>query len=146
MGIEDLEEPSDLCCMCESAEIRFVHYMQHPNYPDILGVGCVCAEYMEGDYVAPKEREKPLRLLARQRRSWLGRRWRVSAKGNLYLNVEGFNLTIFPTSDGQGAFWSFKVQNRVTGQHQLSRRRYPTQEAAKRATFVGLQWAKNHLR
>lgn len=146
VGIEDLEVPSDICGMCESAEIRFVHFMQHPDYSEVLGVGCVCAEHMEGDYAGPKERERTLRSLARRRKAWLGRAWRVSAKGNRYLNAEGFNLTIFQKSDGQGAFWSFKVENRVTGQHQFSRRRYQTLEAAQKATFDALQWAKDHLR
>jgi hypothetical protein len=27
--------------------------MQHPDYPDVLAVGCVCAEHMEEDYAGP---------------------------------------------------------------------------------------------
>ncbi len=33
-------------------------YMAHPDYPDELACGCVCAEHMEGDYQRPREREK----------------------------------------------------------------------------------------
>ena len=54
--------------MCESVEIRYVHYMQHPKYPDTLAVGCVCAEHMEEDYVRPRAREKQLRGLAGRRK------------------------------------------------------------------------------
>jgi hypothetical protein len=45
-----------------------------------------------GDYVGPRIREKTLRQKARCRNSWAGRKWRVSAKGNSYLNAEGFNI------------------------------------------------------
>ena len=58
IGIDDLEEPSQTCEMCGTAEIRYVHYMQHPDYPEELAVGCICAENMEQDYVRPRERER----------------------------------------------------------------------------------------
>ena len=82
VDVDDLGEPSQLCEMCESVDIRFLHHMQHPDYSDILAVGCVCAEHMEQDYVRPKEREKRLRSAAsrfsssagtgaRSQRQWL---------------------------------------------------------------------------
>lgn len=40
--IDDLGEPSQVCEMCEGVDIRYVHFMQHQDYPEILGVGC-CA-------------------------------------------------------------------------------------------------------
>lgn len=58
VGVEDLEEPSQLCEMCDSAKIRYAHIMEHPDYPGSLQVGCVCAELMEEDYKRPREREK----------------------------------------------------------------------------------------
>ena len=39
VGIDDLGEPSTICEMCESVEIRYVHSMQHPNYAETLDVG-----------------------------------------------------------------------------------------------------------
>jgi hypothetical protein len=35
--------------MCESQAVRFVHYMEHDDYPEVLEVGCVCAGHMEQD-------------------------------------------------------------------------------------------------
>lgn len=32
--------------MCESVDVRYVHYMEPPHYPETLAVGCVCAEHM----------------------------------------------------------------------------------------------------
>ena len=93
VGVEDLEQPSELCAMCESTQIRYVHTMEHPDYPETLCVGCVCAENMEQDYLRPRLREQNLRSKSRRRKTWIKRNWRTSAKGNLYLNTEGYNLT-----------------------------------------------------
>ena len=79
--------------MCESTQIRYVHTMEHPDYPETLCVGCVCAEHMEQDYLRPRLREQNLRSKSRRRKTWIKRNWRTSAKGNLYLNTEGYNLT-----------------------------------------------------
>ena len=47
VGVEDLGEPGQICEMCETQDIRYIHYMEHPEYSHILEVGCVCAENME---------------------------------------------------------------------------------------------------
>ena len=47
-GFEGLGDFVGTCEMCETQSIRYVHYMGHPNYPDVLGVGSVCAGHMEG--------------------------------------------------------------------------------------------------
>ncbi|WP_354506118.1 hypothetical protein [Limibacillus sp. MBR-115] len=145
VGIEGLEEPLQLCEMCESADIRYVYFMEHPDYPDSLGVGCICAEHMEEDYVSPRLREKKLRSKAQRRRTWPKRQWKVSYKGNPYLNAEGFNLTVFPVSDHKGRYWGLRVTHRESGHSQAGRRRYSTEDAAKRAALDALLWAKENL-
>lgn len=145
VGIEDLQEPSQFCEMCESVEIRYVHFMEHPDYPETLGVGCICAEHMEEDYVNPRLREKKLRSKAQRRKTWLKRQWNVSYKGNSYLNTEGFNLAVFPISGQKGCYWSLRVMHRESGRSQVGRRRYPTKDAAKKAALDALLWAKDNL-
>ena len=140
MGIDDLEEPSQLCEMCESVEIRYVHVMEHPDYDGQLQVGCVCAEHMEEDYKRPREREKRLKRAARRRKSWSQRTWLTSRQGNLYINTEGFNLTIY--SHGRG--WGVRVVNRESGAAQSGRKVYPT-ESRRRPPHSALLWAKDHL-
>jgi len=54
VGVDDLEEPSQVCEMCESVDIRYVHYMEHPDYPATLAVGCVCAEWADGQTDHPR--------------------------------------------------------------------------------------------
>jgi hypothetical protein len=67
-SLEDLGEPSATCEMCETQEIRYVHYMQHPNYSRQLGSGCVCAGRMEEDYEGAQRRELVLRNAASRRK------------------------------------------------------------------------------
>lgn len=142
IDIDDLGEPSQLCEMCESVDIRYVHYMQHADYPQILSVGCICAENMEEDRIRPREREKRLRGLASRRRSWPRRQWRVSAKGNAYVNAEGFNLVVAQAQGG----WKILVSNRATGRQQLGRKVFSDENTAKSAALNALLWAKDHLR
>jgi hypothetical protein len=54
--------------MCEVQEIRYQHAMTHPDYPETLLVGCICAEHMSEDYVGPRLRERQLRNAAAARR------------------------------------------------------------------------------
>ena len=110
IDVEDLEAPSETCEMCGNERIRFVHIMQHPDYPENIGVGCNCAEKMTDDYAAPKKREQKLRNKATRKSRWLKRKWRISAKGNEFLNVDGFNVTVFRYRKGyKSGKWGFKV-------------------------------------
>ncbi len=141
VGVEDLGEPSQLCEMCESISIRYAHYMEHPNYPDVIAVGCVCAEHLEQDYIRPRERESRLKNAARRRKAWSERTWNISAKGNSYLNTDGFNITVFYGHNS----WHLIVRNRETDKAQKGSKGYPTEEAAKMAAFDALIWAKENL-
>ena len=47
VDLEDLGDILGTCEMCETQSIRYVHHMEHHDYPDVLGVGRVCAEKME---------------------------------------------------------------------------------------------------
>jgi hypothetical protein len=141
-GIEDLEERSQPCEMCESVEIRYVHLMEHPDYPEIIGVGCICAEHMEEDYVGPRLREKKMRSRTRRRKTWAKRNWSTSARGNWYLNTHGFNVVVFETADKR---WGLRVTHRASGRGQFGRRRYETEARAKHAALDALIWAEQHL-
>lgn len=143
-GIEDLGEPAATCEMCEAVQIRYVHHMEHPEYAEMLGVGCVCAEHMEDDYVRPREREAKLKSATRRRSTWHKRTWRVSPAGTIYLNTDGFNLQIYRTF-GSRQGWMIAVVNRDTAQRQQGRKVYTSSDAAKRAAFDALLWAKDNL-
>jgi hypothetical protein len=140
INYNDLGSPSAVCEMCETQEIRYVHYMQHDNYPEILGVGCVCAEHMEQDYEAPRKRELVLRAVAGRRGRWLTRKWQTSSRGNSYLNVDGFHITIFRKSDGT---WGGVLKEIVTGREVISHRTYYSEDHAKLGAFDGMIFLKN---
>jgi hypothetical protein len=55
---EDLGEPDEVCGMCLTQEIRYVHTMHHPKFGEELRVGVVCAGNMEQDLVGAKTREE----------------------------------------------------------------------------------------
>ncbi len=137
---EDLDEPSETCEMCEAVEIRYVHIMEHPDYDGPLRVGCVCAENMSGDKAGPKRRERELANAAQRRRTWLTRKWRESAKGNPFLNIQGYNIVVYRAGGG----WSYRIakSNPLAGyiagevdQKWDSRRVYQTEDRAKLAAF-----------
>ncbi len=99
VGVEDLGEASAVCEMCETQEIRYVHSMSHPDYAEELQVGCVCAGRMENDYIGPRSREKALRSAAGRKKRWLGRKWKISARGNPYLNTRWFQYSHLSLQD-----------------------------------------------
>ena len=125
--------------MCETQEIRYVHYMHHPDYAAELGVGCVCAEKMEEDYEGPRRRERDLRAAASRRSRWLLRKWKISARGNSFLNTDGLNITIYRFDDGM---WGGRIAERSSGRSIASRRRYKTSDQAKLAAFDGMIFLK----
>jgi len=137
-GIDDLGAPEAVCEMCETQSIRYVHYMTHPDYPEELGVGCVCAGYMEQDYEAARHRERSIKNAARRRSKWLNRAWKISAKGNPYLNTDGFNIVLYKRSKQ----WSGIITNSETGDALHARRRYATLDEAKLAAFDAMIFLK----
>ena len=113
--------------------------MQHPQYPEVLACGCVCAGHMEGDYEGARQREKGMRNASSRKQRWLTRDWRTSRSGNPFLNADGYNIVVYP-SGGEG--WGFRVKNRATEQGVMSRRPVNTMDAAKLRAFAAMVWMK----
>jgi hypothetical protein len=130
IGIDDLGEPSAICEMCEHQEIRYVHTMRHPDYPDQLECGCVCAGHMEQDLIGARSREQRLKNGATRRKRWLVRKWKTSAKGNPYLKTGGFHIVVYPS---RLQHWCFRL---TRGQEEwASTRWYASEDRAKLAAF-----------
>lgn len=134
----DLERatPDAVCQMCGRERLRFVHTMRHPDYPDHLQVGCVCAAKMESDPSAAANRERRLLNLAARRRTWLSRGWRTSRKGNEYRKVQGHVVTVFPERFDLDC-WRFSIA-RGNEKPQFSDSRSATIHEAKLAAFDAL--------
>jgi hypothetical protein len=73
VDVEDLGEPNEICEMCEQAEVRYVHVMQHAEWEGELRVGCICAGRMEQDYKRAVEREAELKRVVRKMKRELKR-------------------------------------------------------------------------
>jgi hypothetical protein len=131
VDIEDLGSPQVECEMCESQTIRYVHYMQHPDFAEVLGVGCICAGHMEGDIAKARSREASMRSRTGKRKRWVSRQWRISANGNPWIRADGYRVTIFPRGGG----WATAVSSEDECLVRYSRRNYPSQEEAKLAAF-----------
>ena len=127
---EDLGSPDETCQMCESMSIRYVHHMEHRDYPEVLGVGRVCASNMEEDYTAARKREKRAANRAKRRAKWMSTEWNESMKGNHYINRQGFNIVLFSRFDG----WAYRITDRET-EESWPAFRFGTEEDAKAAAF-----------
>lgn len=142
IDIEDLGEPSTTCEMCETQEIRYVHHMQHPSYPEVLACGCICAGHMENDYDRAQRREKIVRNASARRSRWLMRDWRISRSGNPFLNADGYNIVVYPA----GQEWGFRITNRQTDYAITSRKLLATIDGAKLRAFDAMIWMKERGR
>jgi hypothetical protein len=139
--IEDLGRQSAICEMCEDQKIRFVHHMQHENYPRILLVGNRCAGHMEQDDVSAEARTKKMRSRASTRKNWLKRTWKISEAGNEYVTSHGHRVVI----RRKGKLWTATIAVGDGSYVRHLHRVFKTSDDAKLAAFdlVTLLLAKN---
>jgi hypothetical protein len=109
VNVCDLEIAEGVCEMCGKENIRYVHYMEHPQFENRLGVGCICAEKMSDDYVNPRLRECELRNRAARRTKWLKKKWRCNDKGSYILKIKDYHITVFQskytTNNGEWLYY-----------------------------------------
>jgi len=116
--------------MCEWQEVRYVHTMEHDDYPDLLEVGCDCAGRMEEDRKRARRRERVLKNRGRRRANWLSsKKWKVSAKGNDWIKTPDHRVII--RSAGQR--WTFTVVDQHAAHHDSTT--FSTADEAKLAAF-----------
>jgi hypothetical protein len=131
IDIEDLGEPSLTCEMCEFQEIRYVHYMKHPGYKDILKVGCICAGNMEENLLHARKRDEFMRSRSSKRKRWLSRQWKISRNGNEYIKSDGYIITIFQ----KGKTWNALIKTEDNKFKEWSKRVYQTPDEVKISAF-----------
>ncbi len=93
--IEDHEDASNLCEMCEREHVRYAHIMEHGALK--LEVGCICAAYMEGlldedgdiDIKTAKAREAIFKARTSRFVEYMNEaNWKTSTKGNPYYTIK----------------------------------------------------------
>ena len=89
------------CEMCGNEKLRFVHVMKHPEYRNILHVGCICAEKMSEDYENPRKSETMLKNKAARKNNFNRVEWRFNAaKGTYSKKYKGEYITIIKSRYG----------------------------------------------
>jgi hypothetical protein len=132
IDIEDSGAVSFVCEMCESQHIRYIHYMKHPDYQDILSVGCVCAGKMEGNYTKAKLRDDFMKKRAARRLHWIhNSRWKVSQKGNDWIKTDGYIIVMKKA----GKLWRAFIKSETGNFEKWSYRQYESKDMAKLAAF-----------
>jgi hypothetical protein len=131
VDVDDRGEANQICDMCESQPVRFVHHMEHDDYPDILKVGCVCAGHMEENLEGAQRRDKAMASRAGKRARWLQRQWRVSAKGNEWLRADGYRVVVYR----KGNQWAATIAAEDDDFVHHGRRTFPTSNEVKLAAF-----------
>lgn len=142
VNVEDLGEPLMTCEMCESAEIRYVHYMQNDRYPGTLACGAICAGHMESDLLRAEARDKKMRSAASRRKRFPGRvGWRMNEKGNHLLKANGYRITVFR----RGLLWGAVVSRPALDNGFFTREKFATAEAAKMAAFDTMNFIEENV-
>ena len=131
IDIEDQESLDQVCEMCESQNIRYIHYMKHEDYPNVLAVGCICAGHMEENLLRARNRDSSMRNRTNKRKRFLSKNWKISQKGNEYIKTEGYIVTIFP----ERGKWKASIKAELGSFSQFSRRIYSDKDMAKLAAF-----------
>lgn len=142
MNVEDLGEPQMTCEMCESAEIRFVHFMQNERYPGTLACGAICAGHMESDLLRAETRDKKMRSSASRRKHFPNRAgWKINEKGNHTLKANGYRITVFK----KGVLWGAVVSRPPVNTPYFTREKFLTVETAKMAAFDTMTFMEEHV-
>lgn len=100
--------PYEQCEMCGNEKIRYAHIMTHPEYPDEIHVGCICAEKMTDDYDTPRKRETAVRNRTMRKKNFNKVQWRFNREKRTYSKkYKGEYITIMQSRYGNwGVFFA----------------------------------------
>ena len=93
---EDFEDNYQTCEMCGQINIRYLHYLEHPEVDEIIGVGCECARKLCNEYVDFAQHEKDLRNKFNRKRNFLKQPWitKTSKNGKEYISLRYKGQTV----------------------------------------------------
>lgn len=141
--LREEEEEYVTCEMCEAQTIRFVHTMRHPDYHEELDCGCDCAGYMEGNKKRAQERDSNMKRRAARRQKFPDRKgWRVSAKGNPHIKVEGFHCIV----SNRGSGFTVGITAPWSTDPTWGKKKYKTLREAKEGCFDAIEYMKQSSR
>jgi hypothetical protein len=126
----DLGAPLAICEHCKRETVRYLHTVQNHVTGETLEVGVVCAGHLTGDVEFAQELSDQAKLYFQRRNRWLKRKWRISEKGNRFLNWNQKNLVVFRNQSGS---WGYVCDSKFSDQ------KYETEAAAKMALFEAVE-------
>ncbi|OWZ92845.1 hypothetical protein B9J07_13605 [Sinorhizobium sp. LM21] len=113
--------------------------MEHPDYPESLECGCICAGAMEENPRRAHERE----LYARRHDRFDKRKgWKKLESGSYLLKVDRYAILAFRRGDG----WKLRVEHSRTKEFLWGTVTHPDIKTAKRAGLHALTAAKKVLK
>ena len=116
----------EICRFCGKEQIRFVHYLKHQDWREVIAVGRICASELSGTSQADGE-ERKLRNYAQRRTNFLKLKgWQMSAKGNPWISFQDHHIVLLRRRDGK-----FKLQ--IDGE--FGTMVFPDERAAKLRAF-----------
>ena len=100
--------PYEQCEMCGNEKIRYAHVMIHPEYPEEIHVGCICAEKMIDDYNTPRKRETAVKNRTKRKNNFNKTQWKCNReKGTYSKKYKGEYITIMQSRYGDwGVFFA----------------------------------------
>lgn len=113
------------CDRCNRS-LRFIHTLEHADWPKPLRVGCCCAVRLAVGYDARQVEREEANRAGRRMRFLNPARWRRSAKGNLTRKVRDVRVTVFPQHDN---YFKFIIDD------SFSTRVYESEADAMRGSF-----------
>lgn len=149
LGEEGDKSAYEMCEMCESQEIRFVHVMENDRYTTDSGervqlrCGCICAGHMEGDKVGAERRDKDMRNRALRRAKFPNRKgWYVNRNGHEVIKVDGHIIVVVSNAHG----FHVRICQSRSQDWTPGRKNYPSTFEARLACFDALEYSKRKAR
>ena len=103
-GYEDRNTPDNLCTYCGKRHVRYVHKLEHDEWPEDIEVGCVCAADLGlGEEARRGEREARNRASRLQR--FIQNGWKTTKKGNPYKSYCDVRVAIC----GTGRYYKISI-------------------------------------
>jgi hypothetical protein len=96
---------------------------------------------MEQDLVGAKRRESAFKTRERRKDKLLTQKWKVSAKGNFYINEKDWNIVVYQ----KGAVWSGRISRRDSDETYFLKAWFSDSETAKRKALELLEEYYRHL-
>ncbi len=94
MSIYDYETDSFTCELCGCSRVRYIHVMKHPEFSELLKVGCICAGVMEGDILAAQQREREAKNKSRRKSYYLKKPWNAISENRWEITHRKLPLAI----------------------------------------------------